>query len=84
MAFARLCWAPVELNLRPGPLTFTKRATRLPSRDEARRIAVNIAKAGACYMLEGMLTACCFCDCRGLLLRQHTKPKNRVHPLRYP
>ena len=43
MAFARLCWAPVELNLRPGPLTFTKRATRLPSRDEARRIAVNIA-----------------------------------------
>jgi hypothetical protein len=33
-------------------------------------------------MWEGDADRLLFCDCRGLLLRQHTKPKNRVEPLR--
>jgi hypothetical protein len=33
-------------------------------------------------MWEGDADRLLFCDCRGLLLRQHTKQKNRVEPLR--
>jgi hypothetical protein len=52
------------------------------TRDMARRIAVNSAKLPELHMWEGNADRLLFCDCRGLLLRQHTKPKNRVEPLR--